>query len=73
MIIGKDDLITLLMNDKPEQSPAITSLSQEIQDQVNNLGDCDSYFLMKQILMKCLILIFLLFCLFSTRKLCVNI
>ncbi|KAK9736563.1 16S rRNA methyltransferase RsmB/F [Popillia japonica] len=42
VIIGKDDLITLLMNDKPEQSPAITSLSQEIQDQVNNLapGSC---------------------------------
>ncbi|KRT82829.1 hypothetical protein AMK59_3058, partial [Oryctes borbonicus] len=40
--IPKDDLITLLMNDTPEQSPAITSLSEQVQSQVNDLapGSC---------------------------------
>lgn len=40
--IPKEDLITLLMNDTPEKSPPITSLSQNIQDQLKDLspGSC---------------------------------
>ncbi|KAL1513776.1 hypothetical protein ABEB36_003141 [Hypothenemus hampei] len=40
--IEKEDLITLLVNNDPQKSPAITSLSKSIQDQVENLspGSC---------------------------------
>ncbi|XP_060531171.1 LOW QUALITY PROTEIN: tRNA (cytosine(34)-C(5))-methyltransferase [Cylas formicarius] len=40
--IPRDDLITLLMNDKPQKSPPITSLSRTVQDQVRDLspGSC---------------------------------
>jgi tRNA (cytosine34-C5)-methyltransferase len=40
--IPREDLITLLMNDNPEKSPPITSLSEVIQKQVENLspGSC---------------------------------
>ncbi|XP_022908247.2 tRNA (cytosine(34)-C(5))-methyltransferase [Onthophagus taurus] len=40
--IPRDDLITLLMNTNPEEAPQITSLSEEIQAQVNDLppGSC---------------------------------
>lgn len=35
--IPKEDLITLLLNDTPEKSPPITSLSQSVQEQVKDL------------------------------------
>jgi tRNA (cytosine34-C5)-methyltransferase len=37
--IPREDLITLLMNDNPEKSPPITSLSEVIQKQVENLSE----------------------------------
>lgn len=36
--IPKEDLITLLLNDNPEKSPPITSLSEVVQKQVENLS-----------------------------------
>lgn len=44
VFIPKDDLITLLMNDKPEQSPPISTLSEDIQKQVSNLGIVYKFF-----------------------------
>lgn len=35
--IPKDDLVTLLLNDTPEKSPPITSLSEGVQEQVKDL------------------------------------
>lgn len=39
--IPKEDLIILLLNDTPEKSPEIVSLSQVVQDQVKDL--CKHY------------------------------
>lgn len=37
VIIPKEDLVTLLLNDTPEKSPAISTLSESVQKQVENL------------------------------------
>ncbi|CAG9854912.1 unnamed protein product [Phyllotreta striolata] len=42
VMIPRDDLITLLMNDTPQKSPPIAELSESIRNQVDNLspGSC---------------------------------
>lgn len=36
--IPRDDLITLLLNDDPQKPPVISSLSEVVQKQVENLS-----------------------------------